>query len=89
MFLVVRLHAEFGKANPSISLVKKLGTALGKAALASIKWAGKKVDLAIATTITKGIPAIGVIVGATYDDRIHKVIDAVRAWLELVAQKLM
>jgi hypothetical protein len=53
------LHLEFGKPNPSISLVKKLGTAIGKAALASIKWAGKKADLAIDTAITKGIPTIG------------------------------
>lgn len=84
---VATLHAEFGKPNPSISFVKKLGAALGKAALTSIKWAGKKVDLAIDTTITKGIPAIGVIVGATYSDQIHKAIDAVRVWLEIVAQK--
>jgi hypothetical protein len=84
---VVELHAEFGKLNPSISLIKKLGAALGKAALASIKWAGKKVDLAINTAITAGIPAIGVIVGATYNDQIHKVIDAAKAWLEIVAQK--
>lgn len=84
---VVALHVEFGRPNPSISFVKKLGTAIGKAALASIKWAGKKVDLAINTTITTGIPAIGVIVGATYNDQIHKAIDAVRVWLEIVAQK--
>jgi hypothetical protein len=84
---VVALHAEFGKSNPSISLVKKLGIAIGKAALASIKWAGKKVDLAIDTTIKKGIPAVGVIVVATYPDQIHKAIDVVRTWLEIVAQK--
>jgi hypothetical protein len=84
---VVALHAEFGKPNPSISFVKKLGIAIGKAALASIKWAGKKVDLAINTTILTGIPAIGAIVGVTYNDQIHKVIDVVRTWLEIVAQK--
>jgi hypothetical protein len=82
------LHAEFGKTNPSISLAKKLGTAIGKAGLASIKWVGKKIDLAIDTTITKGIPTIGPVIAATYNDQIHKVIDAVRAWLELVAQKM-
>jgi hypothetical protein len=80
---VVALHAEFSKPNPSISFVKKLGIAIGKAALASIKWAGKKVDLAINTTILTGIPAIGV----TYNDQIHKAIDVVRTWLEIVAQK--
>jgi hypothetical protein len=84
---VVDLHAELGKPNPSIAFVKKLGAALGKATLESIKWAGKKVDLAINTAITTGIPAIGVIVGATYNDQIHKAIDAVRVWLEIVAQK--
>jgi hypothetical protein len=84
---VVELHAELGKPNPSISFVKKLGAALGKAALASIKWAGKKVDLAINTAITTGIPAVGVIVTAAHNDQIHKAIDAVRVWLEIVAQK--
>ena len=84
---VVDLYVEFGMPNPSIAFVKMLGAALGKAALGSIKWAGKKVDLAINTAITTGIPAIGVIVGATYNDRIHKAIDAVRVWLEIVAQK--
>lgn len=84
---VVDLHTEFGKPNPSIAFVKKLGAALGKASFESIKWAGKKVDLAINTAITTGIPAIGVIVGATYNDQIHKAIDAVRVWLEIVAQK--
>jgi hypothetical protein len=82
------LHAEFGKPNPSIPLVKKFGAAIGIAALASIKWAGKKVDLAIDTAITKGIPMIGPIVAASYNDDIHKVIDAVRTWLEIVAHKL-
>lgn len=82
------LYAEFGKPNPSIALVKQFGAAIGKAALASIKWAGKKVDLAIDTAITKGIPTIGPIVAASYNDDIHKVIDAVRTWLEIVAQKL-
>ena len=28
-----------------------------------------------------------VIVGATHNDQIHKTIDAVRVWLEIVAQK--
>jgi hypothetical protein len=85
---VAALHAEFGKPTPSISIVKKLGIALEKAALASIKWTGRKIDLAIDTTITAGIPAIGLIVGATYSDQIHKAIDVVRTWLEVVAHKL-
>jgi hypothetical protein len=82
------LHMEFGKPNPSISLVKKLGTALAKAGLASIKWVGKKIDLAVDTTITKGLPIIGPIVVATYNEDVHKVIEAVRHWLEIVAHKL-
>lgn len=68
--------------------MKKLGIAIGKAALTSIKWAGKKIDLAVDTAITKGIPTIGPVVAATYNDNIHKVIDTVRTWLEIVAQKL-
>jgi hypothetical protein len=67
--------------------VKKLRTALGNAALAAAKWTGKKIDLAIDTTIKAGIPAIGVVVAATYNDQIHKAIDVVRTWLEIVAQK--
>jgi hypothetical protein len=82
------LHLEFGKSNPSISFVKKLGTALAKAGLASIRWLGEKVDLAVDTAITKGIPTIGPIVVATYNEDVHKVIEAVRNWLEIVAHKL-
>jgi hypothetical protein len=84
----IALHAEFGKSNPSISLVKMLGTAIGKAALASIKWAGRKIDLAVDTAITKGIPTIGPVFVATYNEEIHKVIEAVRIWLEIVAHRL-
>jgi hypothetical protein len=84
---VVALHAEFGNPKPSITLIKRLCSALGIGALASIKWVGRKIDLVIDTTIKTGIPAIGVVVGATYPDQIHKAIDAVRVWLEIVAQK--
>jgi hypothetical protein len=84
---VLALHAEFGRSKPSISIVKKLARALGKAAFASIKWVGGKIDLAINTAITTGIPAAGVVIGATYNDQIHKALDAVKIWLEIVAQK--
>ena len=83
---VVSLHAEFDKPNPSISVVKKLGAALGKAALVTARWVGQKVDLAIDTAIKTGIPAAGIAFGATYHDQIHKALHAVRAWLEIAAQ---
>jgi hypothetical protein len=82
------LHLEFAKPNPSISLVKKLGMALAKAGLVSIKWVGRKIDLAVDTTITKGLPIVGPIVVASYNEDVHKVIEAVRNWLEIVAHKL-
>jgi hypothetical protein len=85
---VAALHVEFGKPNPSISLVKKLGVALGRAALASIKWTGRKIDLAIDTAIKSTIPTVALVIGATYNDEIHKAIDVVRTWLEIVAHKL-
>ncbi|MGY3131115.1 hypothetical protein ACVWZM_001797 [Bradyrhizobium sp. USDA 4501] len=62
--------------------------ALGKAMLASTTWGGKKVDLAINTAITTGIPTVGAVVAAFYNDQFHKALDVVRHWLEIVAQKL-
>lgn len=85
---VAALHSELSKSSPSISFVKKLGTVLGNAALASVKWGGKKIDLAVDTAIKTGLPAVGAVVAATYNDQIHKAIDAVIAWLSIVAQKL-
>jgi hypothetical protein len=82
------LHLEFGKPNPSISLVKKLGMALATAGLESIKWVGRKIDLAVDTTITKGLPIMWPIVLASYNEDVHKVVEAVRHWLETVAHKL-
>lgn len=82
------LHLEIKKPNSSISLVKKLGTALAGTGLASIKWVGSKIDLAVDTTLTKGLPITGPIVVATYNEDVHKVIEAVRHWLEIVAHKL-
>ncbi|WGS22486.1 MULTISPECIES: hypothetical protein [unclassified Bradyrhizobium] len=83
---VAALHAELGEPNPSISLIKKAGEALAKTALASIKWGGKKIDLAIDISIKTGIPAVGAVVAATYNDQIHKAIDVVISWLKIVAQ---
>jgi hypothetical protein len=85
---IVALHAEFGKPNPSISLVKKLGTALRNAAIASVKWTGRKIDVAIDTAIKTGIPAAGIAIGAQHSERLHKALDAVMTWLEIVASKL-
>lgn len=83
---VAALHAEFSKPNPSIAFINAAGAALGKAALASIKWGGKKIDLAIDTSIKAGIPSVGAVVAATYNDQIHKAIDVVISWLKIVAQ---
>ncbi|WP_166301785.1 hypothetical protein [Bradyrhizobium sp. 2S1] len=83
---VAALHAEFSKQTPSVPFIKEAGAALGKAALASIKWGGKKIDLAIDTSIKAGIPAVGAVVAATYNDQIHKAIDVVISWLKIVAQ---
>jgi hypothetical protein len=85
---VVALHAEFGKKKPSISLVKKLGTTLRHAAIASVKWAGHKIDLAFDTAIKAGIPAAGLVLSAKYSEQLHKALDTVITWLEIVAQKL-
>jgi hypothetical protein len=85
---MVTLHAEFGKPNPSISVIKKLGTTLRNAAIASVKWAGRKIDLAFDTAIKTGIPAAGIAVGAQHSAQLHKALDAVMTWLEIAASRL-
>jgi hypothetical protein len=85
---VAALHAEFGKTNPSISFVKKLGTTLRNATLVSVEWAGRKVDPAIDTAIKTGIPAAGIGLAAKYSGQLHETVDAVMTWLDIVAHKL-
>ncbi|EFI53562.1 hypothetical protein [Afipia sp. 1NLS2] len=85
---VLSLYLELGKASPSISRVRKFGAALSHAAIVSIKWVAKKIDLTIDTTIKAGVPVVGTIVAATYNDEIHKAIDAAITWLSIVARKL-
>jgi hypothetical protein len=79
------LHTELGKSNPSIPLVKRFGIALREAAVASIRWVGRKADLAFETAIKATIPTIAVAVIAHYDTPIHKALEAVLAWLSIVA----
>jgi len=77
------LHAEFGKPNPSISLVKRVGASLGKFAEGSIKWIGRKADLAVNVAITAAVPALILY----HISSIQRALDAIIAWLCIVAQK--
>ena len=83
------LRLEFGKRYPSISLVKKVGSSLYSAARASAQWTGRKIDLAVDTAIKTIIPAITVTVGASYNTPLHKVLDGIVSWLNIVAHKLI
>jgi hypothetical protein len=67
--------------------VKKAATPLRDALLALIKWIGKKLDKVVDIVITVGVTAAAVHVGATHSEPLRKALDAVIAWLDIVAHK--
>jgi hypothetical protein len=83
---VLQLQIEFAKPEPSISLVKKLATPLRDALVASIKWAGRKVDKIFDAAATTTGAAIAVAVGSQYIDPLRKAFDTIISWLDLIAK---
>jgi hypothetical protein len=52
----IALWTEFEKPNPSIALIKRWGASLQSVAAGSIKWIGRKADLAVDTAIKTVVP---------------------------------
>jgi hypothetical protein len=86
--VVIELQIEFAKTNPSISFVKKLAAPLREAAIASIKWVGRKLDKAVDAAITAAVPTAVVAVGAAYSEQLRKALDAIISWLDIVARTI-
>jgi len=82
------LQAEFSTLRPSIQIVKKLGSSLRDAAVASFKWIGRKADLAVDTAIKTAVPLAATAAVASYNEALRKAIDAIIAWLNVVAHKI-
>lgn len=82
------LELEFSKPAPSISLVRKLGTALYNCTLEITKWIGRKADLAFDIAIKTIVPALLVSVCAGYSAPLHRVVDSLVSWLSVVAHSI-
>jgi hypothetical protein len=79
------MQFELQKASPSIALVKRLGSALYRAAGASIKWVGGKLDRIVDKLIDEATPLAVATVGLAYHEPLMHVLEATLRWLAIVA----
>jgi hypothetical protein len=86
------LSMELAKPNPDIGLVKRWTTPLRDALIATAKWSGKKIDIALDEAAKTAGKAIGVgvvsIVGLHYYPAMVTAFEAVANWLEIAAKTL-
>ena len=81
------LKSEIAKPSPSIAVVKRIGSALYRAAGASMKWVGGKLDRLVDKTIDSLAPlaAVGI---AAYHDQVAGVLVSIFEWLKIVAHTI-
>ena len=84
----IKLQSEFKKVAPSIAAVKRIGSAFYRAAGASIKWVGGKLNRIVDKTIDTAVPATVAAVGLAYHDHLLNALEAILRWLAIVAQKI-
>jgi hypothetical protein len=86
------LSTELAKPNPDIALVKRWATPLRDALVATAKWSGKKIDIALDEAAKTAGKAIGLgvvsIVGLHYYPAMVTAFEAVANWLEIAAKTL-
>jgi hypothetical protein len=86
------LSTELAKPNPDIGLVKRWATPLRDALVATAKWSGKKIDIALDEAAKTAGKAIGAgvvsIVGLHYYPAMVTAFEAVANWLEIAAKTL-
>jgi hypothetical protein len=86
------LSTELAKPNPDIGLVKRWATPLRDALIATARWSGRKIDIALDEAAKTAGKAIGVgvvsIVGLHYYPAMVTAFEAVANWLEIAAKTL-
>ena len=85
---VQELKLEFKTQSPAIAAIKKWAKPLRDVLVVAGKWAGKKLDKAVDSTMTVIGTGVGGYVLSQYLPPIHHAFDAIIDWLEIAARTI-